>query len=57
MKQPHYNAETEAAMQEARDIMSGKIKAKSYASADELFAKLKKIRNNQSMKNYGGKHG
>jgi DNA-damage-inducible protein J len=40
MKQPHYNAETEAAMQEARNIMSGKIKAKSYASADELFAEL-----------------
>ena len=36
-KQPRYNAETEVAMQEARDIMSGKKKAKSYSSADELF--------------------
>jgi len=40
MKQPRYNAETEAAMQEARDIMSGKKKAKSYSSADELFEEL-----------------
>jgi len=30
------NAETLAAMQEARDIMSGKIKAKAYHSAKEL---------------------
>jgi DNA-damage-inducible protein J len=28
MKQPRYNIETEAAMQEARDIMSGKKKVK-----------------------------
>jgi DNA-damage-inducible protein J len=40
MKQPRYNTETEAAMQEARDIMSGKKKAKSYSSADELFKEL-----------------
>ena len=40
MKQPRYNAETEAAMQEARDIMNGKKKVKSYSSADELFAEL-----------------
>ena len=40
MKQPRYNTETEAAMQEARDIMSGKKKTKSYSSADELFAEL-----------------
>jgi len=40
MKQPRYNAETEAAMQEARDIMNGKKKAKSYSSADELFTEL-----------------
>lgn len=37
MKQPGYNAETEAAMQEARDIAGGKIPAKSYTSARELF--------------------
>ena len=40
MKQPGYNDETEAAMQEARDIASGKIPAKSYASARELFEEL-----------------
>jgi DNA-damage-inducible protein J len=40
MKQPSYNYETEAAMQEARDIASGKIPAKSYASARELFEEL-----------------
>ncbi len=40
VRQPRYNAETEAAMQEARDIASGKIQAKSYASARELLAEL-----------------
>jgi DNA-damage-inducible protein J len=40
MKQPRYNAKTEAAMQEARDIVSGKKASKSYSSADELFAEL-----------------
>ncbi|MCL2764444.1 MAG: type II toxin-antitoxin system RelB/DinJ family antitoxin [Treponema sp.] len=40
MKQPAYNSETEAAMQEARDIINGKKKAKSYSSADELFKEL-----------------
>ncbi|MBR2800973.1 MAG: type II toxin-antitoxin system RelB/DinJ family antitoxin [Erysipelotrichaceae bacterium] len=37
---PVYNRETEAAMQEARDIASGKISAKTYSSAEELFAEL-----------------
>lgn len=37
---PKFNKETEAAMQEAEDISSGKIKAKSYRSAKELFAEL-----------------
>ena len=40
MKQPRYNAETEAAMQEARDIMNGDISTKNYSSARELFAEL-----------------
>jgi DNA-damage-inducible protein J len=40
MKQPGYNAETEAAIQEARDIAAGNIPAKSYASARELFEEL-----------------
>ena len=34
------NQETEAALQEARDIMSGKTQAKSYNSAEELFSEL-----------------
>ncbi|HIT45380.1 MAG TPA: type II toxin-antitoxin system RelB/DinJ family antitoxin [Candidatus Aphodovivens excrementavium] len=40
VKQPRYNADTEAAMREARDIMSGKIPAESYSSAAEMFAAL-----------------
>ena len=36
MKQPRFNLETEA----ARDIASGKLAAKSYSSAKELFAEL-----------------
>lgn len=37
---PKYNRETEEAMQEARDIMSGKVQAKSYSSAEALFKEL-----------------
>lgn len=37
---PRYNRETEAAMQEARDIMEGRVSAKSYGSAQELFDEL-----------------
>ncbi len=37
-----YNAETEAAMREAEDIINGKIEAKTYNSAAELFADLEK---------------
>ena len=37
---PRFNRETEAAMQEARDFMSGKVQAKSYSSAQELFDEL-----------------
>ena len=37
---PRFNHETEAAMQEAKDIMSGKVSAKSYSSARELFDEL-----------------
>lgn len=37
---PRYNSETLAAMQEAKDIASGKISAKTYSSADELFSDL-----------------
>ena len=37
---PDYSAETKAAMQEARDIISGKTPAKSYSSSRELFDEL-----------------
>mgnify|MGYP002869879266 CR=1 FL=1 len=37
---PRFNKETEAAFQEARDIMSGKVEARSYSSARELFQEL-----------------
>ncbi len=40
VKQPRFNAETEATMQEARDIAAGKIKTKQYANADEFFEDL-----------------
>jgi DNA-damage-inducible protein J len=40
MKQPRFNRETEAALQEAREIASGRIAAKGYASSQELFAEL-----------------
>lgn len=37
---PRYNQETEDAMQEARDIMTGRISVKSYSSTQELFDEL-----------------
>ena len=40
VRQPRYNAETEAAMLEARGIMSGKTLAESYDSAAAMFAAL-----------------
>ena len=40
VKQPRFNKETEAAMQEARSIMKGELPAKRYSSAKELFAEL-----------------
>ncbi len=40
VKRPRYNAETLAAIQEARDIAAGKIQTKSYSSAKELFDEL-----------------
>lgn len=40
MKQLRYNAATEAAMQEAREIINGNVSTKSYSSARELFAEL-----------------
>lgn len=40
LKQPRYNATTEAAIQEARDIMTGKIQTKSYTSVQEMMKDL-----------------
>ncbi|MDR0446026.1 MAG: type II toxin-antitoxin system RelB/DinJ family antitoxin [Oscillospiraceae bacterium] len=40
LRETRYNAETEAAIQEAREIMSGKRKAKMYTTVDELFSDL-----------------
>jgi DNA-damage-inducible protein J len=40
LKQPRYNAETEAAIQEARDIRAGKIKARVYRSVAEMNADI-----------------
>ena len=40
IKQPRYNRETELAMQEARDIIAGKIQAKTYNSFEELLNDL-----------------
>ena len=39
-KKPQYNRETLLAMQEARDIMAGKIKAKRYDSLSSLLADM-----------------
>ncbi|MHB8076817.1 type II toxin-antitoxin system RelB/DinJ family antitoxin [Desulfosporosinus fructosivorans] len=40
VKNPQYNSETIAAMQEARDIIAGKVPAKSYSTVAELMEDL-----------------
>ena len=40
VRQLRYNTVTERAMEEARNILSGKISANSYSSAEEVFAAL-----------------
>ena len=40
VRRPRYSAETEAAFQEARDIMNGKARGESYDSAAAMFAAL-----------------
>ena len=42
VKQPRFNAETEAAIEEARSIITGKTPAKPYGSVRELFNELDK---------------
>lgn len=40
MRHPRYNAETEAALKEARAIMNGQVQTRHYSSAHELFEEL-----------------
>ena len=40
VKQPSFNSETKTAIKEAKMIMSGKLPAKRYTSAKELFNEL-----------------
>lgn len=40
VKQPRFDQETEAAILEARNIISGKQNARLYASAKQLFGEL-----------------
>ncbi|SCY76499.1 MULTISPECIES: type II toxin-antitoxin system RelB/DinJ family antitoxin [Butyrivibrio] len=40
VRMPNYNRETIEAFKEAKEIMSGKVKTKSYGSAKELFDEL-----------------
>ena len=40
VRQLRYNTTAERAMEEARNILSGKISANSYSSAEEVFAAL-----------------
>lgn len=37
---PRYNSDTEAALKEAKAILEGRLKTKSYSSAQELFDDL-----------------
>jgi DNA-damage-inducible protein J len=40
LRKPRYNAETEAAMKEAREIIGGKNKAKVYKTVAEMNADI-----------------
>ena len=39
-RQPRYNRETLTAMQEAKDIMEGKVEAKRYSSLSDLLEEM-----------------
>lgn len=39
-KQPQYNRETRIAIEEARDVMAGKVDAKRYGSLTDLLADM-----------------
>ena len=40
MRRQHFNAETESAIRESREILSGNTPARRYRSAGELFREL-----------------
>ncbi len=40
VRQPRYNAETEAAIREADDILAGRVPATRYATVDQMWADL-----------------
>ena len=40
LKKPKYNAETEAAIREAKDIIAGKLEAEKYSSVAEMNAAI-----------------
>jgi len=40
LRQPRYNAETENAIQETRDIIAGRIKPKPYSSVEAMTAEI-----------------
>ena len=40
VKLPRYNRETEVAIQEARDIASGKVNAKTYSTLSEFLEEI-----------------
>ncbi len=42
VRKPMYSMEAIAALQEAQDIVSGKIKSKTYSSAKELFDEIER---------------
>lgn len=48
LKQPRYNPETEAAIEEAKAIMSGKIQAKRYTSVHAMLEDLDKEKDDAS---------
>ena len=37
---PHYNAETEAAIMETKKILTGQMSAKTFTNLDEFYANL-----------------
>jgi len=42
VRQPRFNAETEAAIREGRDIATGRTTTRTYATVDEFFTDLER---------------